>query len=147
MTDELGHVVDCGRTTYRPPADLARHVIARDRTCCFPGCARAASRCEIDHCRDWADNGQTNLDNLYALCARHHHLKHETQWTYEPLPDGDLLWTAPTGHTYRRAQRRYADQRHFREPPRRRRPTPASIPAALATLAPECPPLPDDPPF
>src|SRR5439155_17358582 len=31
-------VLDYGRRTYRPPANLADHVIARDRTCVFPGC-------------------------------------------------------------------------------------------------------------
>ena len=40
-------------------------------------------------------------DNLYALCPRHHQLKTETGWTYQPQPDGDLLWTSPTGRQYR----------------------------------------------
>jgi hypothetical protein len=31
VTDELGHLIDYGRSTYEPPADLARFVIARDR--------------------------------------------------------------------------------------------------------------------
>ena len=33
-------LLDYGRTTYRPPKDLTDHVIARDQTCTFPGCAR-----------------------------------------------------------------------------------------------------------
>jgi hypothetical protein len=36
ITDERGHLLDYGRTTYRPPKDLADHVIARDRTCRHP---------------------------------------------------------------------------------------------------------------
>jgi hypothetical protein len=38
VTDDLGRLIDHGRTTYRPPADLKRFVIARDRTCRFPHC-------------------------------------------------------------------------------------------------------------
>jgi hypothetical protein len=102
VTDPTGRVLDYGRSTYRPPADLARFVIARDRTCCFPGCARRAARCDLDHCRDWAAGGRTSAANVYALCARHHQLKSETTWRYQPLPDGDLVWTSPTGHVYRR---------------------------------------------
>jgi hypothetical protein len=43
VTDELGHLVDYGRTTYEPPTDLAQFVIARDRTCRAPGCERPAA--------------------------------------------------------------------------------------------------------
>jgi hypothetical protein len=42
LTDERAHLVDYGRTTYRPPKDLAEHVIARDRTCRYPHCNRQA---------------------------------------------------------------------------------------------------------
>src|SRR5581483_2137124 len=38
VTDEVGQLVDYGRTVYRPPQDLTDHVIARDRTCRGPGC-------------------------------------------------------------------------------------------------------------
>ena len=48
VTDETGRLVNYGRSTYRPPKDLADHVIARDRTCRFPTCNRKAGRCEID---------------------------------------------------------------------------------------------------
>jgi hypothetical protein len=38
ITDELGKLVDYGRTTYGPPAELRDFVINRDRTCQFPTC-------------------------------------------------------------------------------------------------------------
>jgi hypothetical protein len=38
VTDHLGRLIDHGRSTYRPPADLKKFVIARDRTCRFPHC-------------------------------------------------------------------------------------------------------------
>ena len=43
VTDPLtGSLLEYGRTTYRPPRDLVEHVIARDRTCAFSTCNRAA---------------------------------------------------------------------------------------------------------
>jgi hypothetical protein len=44
-----GHVLDVGRRSCALPAALRRLVVARDRTCRFPGCGRSASRAQIDH--------------------------------------------------------------------------------------------------
>ena len=100
VTDPIGKLVDYGRSTYRPPKDLADHVIARDRTCRFKHCARPACRCDLDHEKPWNRGGETNEANLNALCCRHHHLRHEAGWTPKRLPDGSIEWTSPTGHKY-----------------------------------------------
>jgi hypothetical protein len=102
LTDPAGHVVDAGRTSYRPPARIARVVTARQTSCVFPGCRRSAARCHLDHIHAWNDGGQTNPDNLQPLCPRHHHLKHEAGWHVERLPDGTTRWRSPSGHTYHR---------------------------------------------
>ncbi len=101
VTDERGHLLDYGRTTYRPPKDLADHVIARDRTCRYPNCNRQARLCDLEHTIPWEDGGETNEANLNAICSRHHHAKHEAGWQPERQPDGSLQWTSPTGHQYR----------------------------------------------
>jgi len=50
VTDPItGAPLDYGRTRYQPPADLAEHVITRDRTCRWPGCHRPAAGCHLDH--------------------------------------------------------------------------------------------------
>jgi len=100
VTDEVGRVVDYGRTRYRPPADLRDHVIARDGTCRFPGCYRPACRCELDHIIGWADGGCTNAANIVPVCCRHHHMKHDTDWTLTADPDGSYSWTSPTGRRH-----------------------------------------------
>jgi len=100
VTDPIGRLIDYGRGTYRPPTDLAEHVIARDQTCRFPHCNRTARHCEIDHRIAWSDGGHTNEGNLQVLCSRHHHLKHETSWRVERSPDGDTKWTSPSGRSY-----------------------------------------------
>ena len=95
-----GTVLDVDRTTYRPPADLARWLRVRDETCRFPGCNRRAARCELDHTEDWADRGSTSFDNLAHLCPFHHHLKHESSWSVRHLEHGALEWSSPAGRRY-----------------------------------------------
>jgi hypothetical protein len=62
---------------------------------------RAADNTELDHVRDWNNGGPTRPENLLPLCARHHHLKHETDWHlhYNPTT-GVATWTSPTGRKY-----------------------------------------------
>jgi hypothetical protein len=100
VTDDLGHLIDYGRTTYRPPVALRDYVIARDRTCRFPGCNRRADACEVDHVTAWTDGRPTNAANLAPLCTRSHHCKHDTHWQATRLPDGTIDWTDPTGHRH-----------------------------------------------
>lgn len=90
-------VLDVDRTSYRPPADLARLLALRDVTCRHPGCGQPAKRCDIDHTIDWAKGGTTSVRNLAHLSRRHHTLKHRTRWTVEQKPDGTIRWTSPTG--------------------------------------------------
>jgi Domain of unknown function (DUF222) len=100
VTDPLtGVVLDVGRTSYQPPADLAEHVVRRDGQCAGPGCARAAESCDIDHTVPYPA-GPTAHTNLGLLCRRHHLAKHRTRWRLHQLEPGHFEWTSPTGHTY-----------------------------------------------
>ena len=131
-----GTVLDVDRTSYRPPADLKRWLQVRDGTCRFPGCARRAARCEVDHTIDWHDEGRTAFDNLAHLCSLHHHLKHESSWSVRHEPGGTLAWTAPSG-------RRHVTTPSIRIPgttPRPTRPDGMSRPTRAH-------PLPATPPF
>lgn len=86
---------------YRTPWPQRRFLRARDQHCRFPGCRRAAIRCEIDHTVDAALGGPTALWNLAHLCQRHHSMKQFTLWQVRQLPGGILVWTSPTGRVYR----------------------------------------------
>jgi hypothetical protein len=99
---ETGAVLSVGRDSYRVPQDLKNWLQVRDVTCRFPGCSRHAARCEIDHTRDWANDGQTRHDNLAHLCKSHHILKHKTDWQVAQARDGtgNLTWTSPAGRNY-----------------------------------------------
>lgn len=104
---ETGTVLSVGRDSYSVPSDLRTWLRVRDGTCRYPGCNRAAKRCDIDHTCDWQFNGRTEHDNLAHLCPAHHGVKHNTTWTVAHAPDdanssdGTLEWTSPSGKRYR----------------------------------------------
>jgi hypothetical protein len=87
--------------TYRPTASMKKLLMARDQHCRFPGCRRAAIRCEIDHTLDHALGGHTHIFNLAHLCQRHHSMKQFTKWEVRQLGGGVLEWTSPLGRVYR----------------------------------------------
>ncbi|MCZ4068389.1 DUF222 domain-containing protein [Microbacterium sp. H37-C3] len=87
--------------TYRPPAAMSRLLKARDQHCRFPGCRRAAIRCELDHTIDYALGGHTHIFNLAHLCQRHHSMKQFTKWEVRQVGGGVLEWTSPLGRVYR----------------------------------------------
>ncbi len=90
---------DAAEPRYRPSAKLAEFVRYRDLTCRFPDCDRPAEACDIDHTVPHPA-GPTHPSNLKALCRFHHLLKTFHNWRDQQFPDGTVVWTAPTGHTY-----------------------------------------------
>ena len=88
---------------YRPSNALADFIRCRDLTCRFPGCDRPADMCDIDHTIPYP-RGSTQASNLKLLCRKHHLLKTfwtgPNGWRDEQTPDGTIVWTSPTGHTY-----------------------------------------------
>lgn len=101
ITDpQTGVLLDYGRQTYEPPQALVDFLIARDRTCRFPGCRRSALLSDLDHAQSWESGGVTSLQNLGALCRRHHQLKTHGGWKIESEADGSCTWTSPLGKKY-----------------------------------------------
>lgn len=96
LVDGAGRLVDRGRA-YRPPPSMVSYVLARDRTCRFPGCGR--TRLDVDHIIDYADGGPTAPSNLAGLCRTHHNLKTHRLWAYAIDPEsGDAVWRDRHGH-------------------------------------------------
>ncbi len=85
---------------YRPSTALADYVRSRDLTCRFPGCDVSAWACDVDHTVPFP-GGPTHPSNLKCLCRFHHLLKtFHSGWSDFQLPDGTVIWTTPTRHTY-----------------------------------------------
>jgi Domain of unknown function (DUF222) len=102
LTDPAtGALLDYGRTTYQPPADLRDHVITRDRTCILPVCSQPAHRCQLDHTVRYPD-GPTAVTNLGPPCGPHHDLKTRLHWKLDQPEPGRFVWTTPAGKTYPR---------------------------------------------
>ena len=121
---------------YQPSAALARWIRCRDVTCRFPGCDRPAEHCDIDHTipfdhRHPENGGLTVPWNLKCLCRQHHRLKtFHDRWHDQQLPDGTILWTAPSGHTYRTspgAAELFAHEGRPHRRPHRHTPTPRHV--------------------
>jgi len=95
-----GALLDFGRESYEPPQALVDFLLARDRTCRFPGCRAPAHLSDLDHAQSWEDGGTTSASNLGALCRRHHRLKTHGGWKLESASDGSCVWTSPHGKRY-----------------------------------------------
>ncbi|OBI51651.1 HNH endonuclease signature motif containing protein [Mycobacterium sp. E796] len=86
---------------YRPSAQLQRFIRCRDMTCRFPGCDRPAEFADIDHTIPYP-LGPTHPSNLKCLCRKHHLIKtFWPGWRDEQWPDGTVVWTSPSGRTYK----------------------------------------------
>jgi len=103
VVDPFTHtVLDVGRSTYRPPADMARLVRERDGTCVAPGCTVPARHCQLDHSVTWANGGHTAVYNLAPMCEHDHPRKSCGAFTLDQPEPGVFVWTTPSGHRYRR---------------------------------------------
>jgi hypothetical protein len=90
---------------YAPSVRLRRHLSARDQTCRYPGCNRAARKCDFDHSTRYPE-GVTCECNGQMLCGHHHRLKHETGFdirlsTDPQDPPGTVIVTTPAGRVIR----------------------------------------------
>jgi hypothetical protein len=101
ITDpHTGNLLDYGREKYEPPQALVDFLLARDRTCRFPGCRQPASKGDIDHAQSWETGGETKPENLGLLCRRHHRLKTHGRWVLISNADGSCEWSSPVGKKY-----------------------------------------------
>ncbi len=85
----LGRARRCATTAQR----LA--LFARDRGCTRPGCTAPAYQTQVHHAqRDWADGGQTDIDELALACQPDNNLIEQTEWTTRRR-DGRTEWIPP----------------------------------------------------
>jgi Domain of unknown function (DUF222) len=85
---------------YRPSAATAEFIRLRDLTCRVPGCDRLAEFADVDHTVPYPA-GPTHPGNCKCYCRKHHLIKtFHDGWSDDQLPDGTVVITTPSGHTY-----------------------------------------------
>ncbi len=98
-------LLDVGRAKRTVSGQLRKAVLARDRSCRFPGCEAATYTLEVHHIQHWADGGVTSAANSIVLCRYHHQHVHQRgiwitrkpgQWAFYK-PDGQQI--GPRGQT------------------------------------------------
>jgi len=86
---------------YRIRTADREFVQARDLLCRMPGCDRPIHETDLDHTIAWGDGGPTHGSNLKGYCRHHHLIKtFRDGWSDVQNPDGTIMITTPTGHTY-----------------------------------------------
>src|ERR1700736_5115891 len=63
-------------------------------------CPPPAADCDVDHTIPYAEGGPTHASNLKCYCRTHHLVKTFWGWHDQQLPDGTIILTSPSGHTY-----------------------------------------------
>ena len=91
-----GEVMDVGREKRLFTPAQARAVVARDRTCRYPGCSDTIARGQIHHALPWQAGGRTDLANAVLLCWHHHSLVHREMVTIFHH-DGGFLFSGKDG--------------------------------------------------
>ncbi|GAB7067088.1 DUF222 domain-containing protein [Mycobacterium hodleri] len=82
------------RRTASPAQRLM--LIARDGGCTKPGCTVPAYGSQVHHAaRDWADGGQTNVDDLALACGPDNRAVGPGGWTTRVNGDHDVEWIPP----------------------------------------------------
>lgn len=108
-----GEVLDAGRKDRFVKKSQIRAVIARDKTCRFPGCDTTISSSEVHHAQHWEHNGRTDIDNLVMLCWFHHRyvhkqgisiVHHENGWVFRSRTGRILSGPLDRGDTERRSR-------------------------------------------
>lgn len=100
-------ILDAGREERIFPAHQVRAIIARDRTCQYPGCDEGPEFSEVHHSLEWYKHGGTTHADLgILLCYTHHSHVHRRgitiariagQWIFTDSNDQEI--TAPNPGT------------------------------------------------
>lgn len=91
-----GEVLDVGREKRLFTPAQTRAVVARDRTCRYPGCSDTLAHGQIHHALPWQSGGKTNLANAILLCWHHHALVHRDMISIRHH-DGGFIFTRADG--------------------------------------------------
>ncbi|MGO0575096.1 hypothetical protein [Ornithinimicrobium panacihumi] len=103
LTDPVdGRLVLEPITSYRPNAEMRRHIAAADVYSRAPGPRQPMVNCELDHVVPWGPvhEGPTAVRNLAGLSKRPHDFKTKGWWDCIINDRRDLTWSTLLGQSY-----------------------------------------------
>ncbi|HWU31873.1 MAG TPA: DUF222 domain-containing protein [Marmoricola sp.] len=87
-------ILDLGRTSRLFTTAQRKAMALRDKRCRAEHCTVPAAWCEAHHHREpWSKGGKTDLADGKLLCPWHHHRAHDTRYTVNEMPNGDIRYT------------------------------------------------------
>jgi len=96
---ETGQLAAMESTARFFSRNMKQFMLVRDRECRTPYCHAPARH--ADHGDDHARGGQTDVDiNGTCRCEQCNHIKQAPGWRVVNRPDGVIVTTTPTGHSY-----------------------------------------------
>ncbi len=91
-----GSALDLFRARRVASAAQRIMLIARDGGCTKPGCTVPAYGTQVHHAAcDWADGGQTNIDELGLACPPDNRMVEPDGWSTRINEDSDVEWIPP----------------------------------------------------
>ena len=100
-----GRALHLARTRRIASADQRIVLLARDRRWTRPGCTVPRAYWQVHHAvGDWAQDGQTNVDDLTLACPRDNRSVKPGGWKTRKRKDGRTEWIPPP-HLDRRQSR------------------------------------------
>jgi hypothetical protein len=94
--DDAGQALHLGRS--KRCASPAQRIVlhGKERGCTFPGCDVPGYLSEVHHAEcDWAQGGQTDIDELTFACGIHNRFVKEGGWRTRKRRDGRTEWIPP----------------------------------------------------
>jgi hypothetical protein len=93
VLDSASVPLDLGHTKRLHSTHQRRALRLSHETCAAEGCQRPFAWCDIHHPHWWSRGGATDLHNALPLCGHHHRRAHDTSFTLDHLPTGDVRFT------------------------------------------------------
>ena len=82
--------IDLGRAKRLFTPAQRKALLIRDQVCRAEGCDTPGTWCDAHHLAPWQSGGPTDLANAMLLCSHHHPRVHDTGFSTDRLPNGDL---------------------------------------------------------
>ncbi len=94
--DGNGRTLHLGRSKRIASPDQRIVLYAKDRGCTAPGCTAPAYQCQVHHAvKDWAQGGNTDIDDLTLACPPDNRKVKPGGWHTRKRADGRTEWIPP----------------------------------------------------